>query len=116
MSCTCDGGRCLRRLRQRPHHHAAVARAGREATITIATTVAPGVGPGQVWSNTASVASGGAIDPNPGNNTGNVGNGAPTLTNPAADADGDGLTNGFERKFGLNGLNNSPAEGRRRRP
>ena len=60
--------------------------------------------------------SGGVTDPNPGNNTGNAGNGAPTLTNPAADADGDGLSNGFEEKFGLNGLNNSPAEGRHRRP
>ena len=84
---------------------------GATATITIATTVAPGVTPGLVWTNTANVTSNGVIDPNPGNNTGNIGNGAPTLTNPAADADGDGLTNGFEQQFGLNGLNNSPAEG-----
>ncbi len=84
---------------------------GASATVTIATTVASTVGPGQVWTNIATVASNGAIDPNPGNNTGNVGNGAPTLTDPAADADGDGLSNGFEQKFGLNGLNNSPAEG-----
>ncbi len=89
---------------------------GATATITIATTVAPGVGPGQVWTNTATVTSGGATDPNPGNNTGNIGNGSPTLTNPSADADGDGLTNGFEQKFGLNGLNNSPGRGRQRRP
>jgi uncharacterized repeat protein (TIGR01451 family) len=84
---------------------------GAAATITIATTVAPGVGPGQVWTNTATVTSNGATDPNPANNTGNIGNGSPTLTNPTADADGDGLTNGFEQKFGLNGLNNSPGEG-----
>ena len=84
---------------------------GATATITIATTVAAGVGPGQVWTNTANVTSNNATDPNPGNNTGNIGNGAPTLTNTAADADGDGLSNGFEQKFGLNGLNNSPAEG-----
>ena len=84
---------------------------GASATITIATTVAAGVGPGQVWSNTATVTSNGVTDPNPGNNTGNIGNGAPTLTNPAGDADGDGLSNGFEQQFGLNGLNNSPAQG-----
>jgi uncharacterized repeat protein (TIGR01451 family) len=84
---------------------------GASATITIATTVAAGVGPGQVWTNTATVAHNGSTDPNPGNNTGNVGNGAPTLTNAAGDADGDGLSNGFEQKFGLNGLNNSPGEG-----
>ena len=84
--------------------------AGAQATITIVTRVADSVGPGQVWTNTATITSGGT-DPNPGNNTGNAGNGVPTLTNPAADADGDGLSNGFEERFGLNGLNNSPAEG-----
>lgn len=84
---------------------------GATATITVATAVAAGVGPGQVWTNTANVTSNAASDPNPANNTGNIGNGAPTLTNPTADADGDGLTNGFEQKFGLNGLNNSPGEG-----
>jgi uncharacterized repeat protein (TIGR01451 family) len=77
---------------------------GASATITIAVTVAPAVGPGQIWTNTATVTSGGTVDPNPANNTGNIGGGAPTLTNPAADADGDGLPNGFEQQFGLNGL------------
>jgi len=84
---------------------------GASATITIVTTVAPSVGPGQLWTNTATVTSGGVVDPNPGNNTGNVGGGAPTLTNPDADADGDGLPNGFETRYGLNGLNGGADNG-----
>ena len=69
-------------------------------------------GPGTVWTNTATFTRGrrrptrtpattpaAVAAPN-----GNGGGGVPAVTNPAADADNDGLPNGWEQKFGLNPL------------
>jgi hypothetical protein len=80
------------------------------ATITLATTVNNDVLPGTQWTNTATL---GALtfDPVPGNNTGGAGNAAPTITDPAGDADGDGLPNGWEGKYGLNPLSDDPDNG-----
>ena len=77
---------------------------GQSGVITLVARVNDDVGPGQVWTNTATFVAGGVTDPDPSNNTGggggsagNGGGGVPVITNPAADADGDGLPNGWER-------------------
>lgn len=84
--------------------------AGASRTITIVTRVNDDVGPGVTWTNTATV-SAGTTDPNPGNNTGGAGSGQPAITDPTADADGDGLPNGWEQQYGLNPLSNSVDNG-----
>ena len=92
--------------------------AGQSATATLVCRVADNVGPNTIWTNTATVTSGGTVDPNPGNNTGggsttdpgnNGGGGVPSVDNPAADGDKDGLPNGWEQDFGLNPLASNPA-------
>jgi uncharacterized repeat protein (TIGR01451 family) len=55
--------------------------------------------PGQPIVNTASVVAG-VLDPEPANNTATAMVSVPTLE-PSGDADGDGLTNDFESKYGL---------------
>ena len=89
--------------------HATCSRSAASPSVH-ATTVAAGVAPGATWTNTASVTST-TTDPVSGNNAGGVGAGAPVLAYPTADADGDGLPNGFEQQYGLNGLNDSAGNG-----
>ena len=91
---------------------------GQSGVISLVVRVNDDVGPNTVWTNTASFTVGGVTDPDSGNNTGgggggngNGGGGVPAVTNPAADADGDGLPNGWEQTYGLNPLSNSPANG-----
>ncbi|BCS34431.1 hypothetical protein TBR22_A36580 [Luteitalea sp. TBR-22] len=55
--------------------------------------------PGQQITNTATVTAG-VLDPVPANNTSTATVGLPTLE-PTGDADGDGLSNDFETKYGL---------------
>ncbi len=55
--------------------------------------------PGQQITNTATVTAG-VLDPVPANNTASAVIGLPTLE-PTGDADGDGLPNDFETKYGL---------------
>ena len=91
---------------------------GQSGVVTLVVRVNDNVGPGVVWTNTASYTAGGVVDPNSGNNTGggggsngNGGGGVPVITNPSGDADADGLPNGWEQQYGLNPLSNSPANG-----
>jgi hypothetical protein len=95
---------------------------GQSGVVTLVVRVNDNVGPGVVWTNTASYTAGGVVDPNSGNNTGggggsngNGGGGVPVITNPSGDADADGLPNGWEQQYGLNPLSNSP-QGRRVTP
>ena len=55
--------------------------------------------PGQQITNSATVTAG-VLDPVPANNTASANVGLPTLE-PTGDADGDGLSNEFETKYGL---------------
>lgn len=71
---------------------------GVAATIQIAATMVA-VTPGQQVLNSAEVVAG-VLDPVPANNIGTAIVSVPTLE-PSGDADGDGLSNGFETKFGL---------------
>ena len=82
---------------------------GASSTITIVTAVADSAGAGATISNTATVASATA-DPNPANDTAIVVVSTPTLT-PSGDADGDGLTNEFENRYGLNPFSNGTGNG-----
>ncbi len=71
---------------------------GVTATIQI-TVKMVSVTPGHQITNTATV-TGAVLDPVPGNNTATANVAVPTL-DPTGDADGDGLPNDFETKYGL---------------
>jgi uncharacterized repeat protein (TIGR01451 family) len=71
---------------------------GVTATVTLVVKMVA-VTPGQQILNSATVVAG-VLDPVAANNTGTATVSVPTLE-PTADADGDGLPNGFESKFGL---------------
>jgi uncharacterized repeat protein (TIGR01451 family) len=73
---------------------------GASSTITIVAGVNDSAGAGATISNTAVVSSA-THDPNPANDTATAAVSTPTLT-PSGDADGDGLTNEFETRYGLN--------------
>ena len=71
---------------------------GATATIQIVATMVA-VTPGQQILNSATVVAG-VLDPVPANNIGTATVSVPTLE-PSGDADGDGLSNGFETTYGL---------------
>ena len=85
---------------------------GASSTITLVASVNANVGAGATIPNTASVTSG-TSDANPANNSATAQVSTPTLT-PSGDADGDGLTNEFETRYGLNpfsgGVGNGPGD------
>ncbi len=83
--------------------------AGASSTITIAATVNASVGAGATISNTATVSSA-MHDPVLANNTATAEVSTPTL-DPAGDADGDGLTNEFETRYGLNPFSGGSGHG-----
>ena len=76
------------------------------ATITIVAKVNL-IGPGAVFTNTATLAST-TPDFNLANNTANAVTHTPTLNDPTGDADGDGLDNGWEQQFGLDPFDGTP--------
>lgn len=98
VSCTTNlGGLCGGTGNARTISFAQLA-PGATATIQIVATLVATT-PGQQVANTASVTAG-VLDPVPANNTATAIVGVPTLE-PDGDADGDGLTNDFESRFGL---------------
>jgi uncharacterized repeat protein (TIGR01451 family) len=83
---------------------------GATATIQIVAKLTATT-PGQQITNTATVTAG-VLDPVPANNTASANIGLPTLE-PTGDADGDGLSNDFETKYGLDpfgGPGSGPAD------
>jgi uncharacterized repeat protein (TIGR01451 family) len=84
--------------------------AGVTATMQIVAKMVA-VTPGQQITNTATVA-GAVLDPVPTNNTATANVSVPTLE-PTGDADGDGLSNGWETQYGLDpfgGPGSGPAD------
>ena len=73
---------------------------GASSVITIVATVNINVGAATAITNTATVAST-TKESNPANNSATAQVSTPTL-DPTGDADGDGLTNDFETRYGLN--------------
>nr|MBA2353970.1 hypothetical protein [Acidobacteriota bacterium] len=83
--------------------------AGGSSTITLVAAVSASAGAAATISNTATVISATA-DPTPANNSATAAVSTPTLT-PTGDADGDGLTNEFETRYGLNPFSGGPGNG-----
>ncbi|HTV01724.1 MAG TPA: SBBP repeat-containing protein, partial [Luteitalea sp.] len=98
VSCTSDlGGICGGTGNARSISFAQLA-PGTTATIQIVAKMTATT-PGQPIANTATVTAG-VLDPVPANNTATANIAVPTLE-PSGDADGDGLSNDFESKYGL---------------
>ncbi len=110
VSCTSDlGGLCGGTGNARTVSFGQLA-PGTTATLQIVARMVATT-PGHQITNTATVTAG-VLDPVPANNTATANIGVPTLE-PSGDADGDGLSNDFESKYGLDpfgGPGSGPAD------
>lgn len=98
VACTAStGGICARTGNDVSVSFAQLAPGGMASVQIVARLVA--TTPGQQIANVATVTAG-VLDPVPANNTATAVIGLPTLE-PSGDADGDGLSNEFETKYGL---------------
>lgn len=107
VSCVADnGGVCGGNGNARNVTFAGLAGNG-QANITIVAKVNL-IGPGATFTNTATLTST-TPDFNTANNTANAVSHTPVLNNdPTGDADGDGLSNGWEQQFGLDPFDGTP--------